>query len=35
MGYDLHVPQRVPLEFPSTAGKDPRDGAFIEKFAQQ
>ena len=34
MGYDLHVPQRVPLSFPSTAGKDPRDGAFIEKFSR-
>ena len=27
MGYDLHVPQKVPLSFSSCAGKDLRDGA--------
>lgn len=34
MGYDIHTPQKVPLSFPSTAGKDPREGAFIEKFSR-
>ena len=34
MGYDLHVPQKVPLSFSSCAGKDLRDGAFIEKFSR-